>query len=571
MSIRAIPGTHRYADQAADPGELTTGRMLVEAARAWPDELALVMDSDRLTYSELCDVSVGYARSLLAHGVKPGSHVGILMPNSVDYVALFYAAGLVGARALTINARYKEDDLRYVLDNADVEFLFIGGHALPFSDFRMMLSTMYPELAAWDGNAALEVAAAPRLRRVFNFADPREKAWPDRAGFLDRGERVAREDVDRISLETDAGSIALMMFSSGTTARPKACMLTHRSLNLTGAALAKRFRLTSRDRVYNPLPLFHMSTMLPMAACRASGAAQIGTMHFEAEDGLAAMEREKATVSYTSFPTLVSAMTNHPDFARRDLSSLRLVHCVGPADLLRRYAAAFPQAFFVNAYGLTEASGVPVYSDLDDLQELSFTTAGRPFDGVEAKTVDPATLDDLPRGERGEIWLRGFCVFDGYYKDAEGTAHAKRPDGWLRTGDMGIIDPEGRIIYDGRLKDMLKIGGENVAALEIETYLCSHPDVVIAQVIGVPDEHLFEAAAAYIEVKRGSGLTPEKVVDHCIGKVASYKIPRYVRFIDEWPMSTTKIQKHRLDRSFPIEEKVDVKAREKAVREGTDG
>jgi fatty-acyl-CoA synthase len=549
------------------PGDLTTGLMLKKAAGHWPASTALIFDGNRLTYDELYAESVRYARGLLALGVKPEDHVGILMPNCTDYILLFYAAGLIGARVLTINARYKEDDLRYVLENADVQYLFIGGHALPYYDFRTMLAEMHPEIAAWDGTSPLRVAGAPKLKAIVNFDDDRESAWPGRREFMAGGDTVGPAAVDAAAEAADPDSVALMMFSSGTTARPKACMLTHRSLNLTGAALAERFRLTPDDRIYNPLPLFHMSTMLPLAACRASGAALIGTMHFEAGEGLATIERERATVSYTSFPTLVSALINHPDFGTRDLSSLRIMHCVGPADLLRRYAQAFPQAFFVNAYGLTEASGVPVYSDLADPQGYSFTTAGRPFTGVDAKSVDPETGADLPTGERGEIWLRGFCVFAGYYKDEEATRRVKQPDGWLRTGDMGYIDEGGRVVYDGRLKDMLKIGGENVAALEIETYLCTHPDVAIAQVIGVPDEHLFEVAAAYVELNPGATVMPEELIDHCIGKIASYKIPRYVRIVTEWPMSTTKIQKFKLDRTFDAGEKIDVKSRISALEE----
>jgi fatty-acyl-CoA synthase len=549
-----------------DPGNLTIGLMLRDAAQREPHSLALVMGDDRLNWAELYVTAHEYARALLGIGVKPGAHIGILMPNAADYLLLVHAASLIGARALTINARYKQDDLRYVIDHADVEHLFIGGHAMPYSDFRTMLAGIHPELAAWDGKSPLALAGAPKLRTLHNFADPRETTWPGRDTFLVAGREIAVATLDALAETIDPASVALMMFSSGTTARPKACMLTHRSINLAGVALAERFRLTPEDRVYDPLPFFHMSTMLPFAACRASGAAFIGAMHFDAGEALATIERERATVSYTSFPTIVSGMTGHPDFATRDLSSIRLIHCVGPAELLKRYSGQFPQAYFVNAYGLTEATGVPVWSDPDDPQQFSFTTSGRPFAGVDVKTVDPETLEDLPHGGRGEIWLRGYVVFDGYYKDEEGTSRTIRPDGWLRTGDLGFIDPDGRVVYDGRLKDMLKIGGENVAALEVETWLCSHPDVQIAQVIAVPDDHLFEVAAAYVEVKPGSSITPLDLVDHCIGSIATYKVPRYVRFVTEWPMSATKIQKYKLDRDFQPAEKVDVRAREQVLK-----
>ncbi|WP_281843628.1 class I adenylate-forming enzyme family protein [Sinisalibacter aestuarii] len=545
-----------------EAGTRTSAQTLAEAARKWPDATALLIDGTRLTWATLDAEARLWARGLVAAGVRPGAHVGILMPNCAEYVRLFYACGMIGATALTINARFKDDDLGYAIHHSDMDILFIGGQAREYTDFHAMLLRLYPELAGWTG-APLALADAPSLRRIYNLCDPRDHGWPDGDTLMAGAAGVPEDEVTRLRDATSPASHALMMYSSGTTAHPKACMLTHRTLGMIGAAFAERFHLAPGDSVMNPLPFFHMSSMLPMAACRASGAAQIATAHFEPGEALRLMEEERVTFGYLSFPTLVNQLINHPDFAGRDLSRLRYLHCVGPAETMQKYTRAFPGAQYINAYGLTEATGVPCYTDPEDPAEEALSVSGRPFDGITGKAVDPETLADMPPGERGEIWLSGWALFDGYYKDDEATARAL-VDGWLRTGDMGHVRADGRIVYDGRLKDMLKIGGENVAALEIETWLCSHPDIQIAQVIGVPDDHLFEVAAAYVELTPGAHITPGEIVDYCIGQIASYKIPRYVRIVDSWPMSTTKIQKFKLARDFTPAEKIDPKTRAKA-------
>ncbi|QFG36147.1 fatty-acyl-CoA synthase [Paracoccus pantotrophus] len=540
-------------------GQHTNARVLAQSASRWPDRPLLLLDGERLSYAQMLAEAERYAAALLAQGAGPGTRIGILGPNSVEYVKLLYAAGMIGACAITLNARFKEADLVYALDHAEAGFLFIGGQAKSFMDFRAMLVRIYPELQGWDGKAPLSLAAAPHLRRLFNFGDPDETVWPDEAAFLAAATPTHLDQARRLRDEIPSQSDALIIYSSGTTAHPKACILSHRNLSQIGMSFARRFRLGPEDVVYNPMPFFHMSSMLPMAACRAAGAMQICTGHFKPQEALRQMQDERATFAYVSFPTIVGGILNDPGFAEADLSSVRLLHCVGPADLLRRYSESLPGVRFVNAYGLTEGSGVPVWSDPWDPADDPFTHSGKAFDGLEIAAFDPETDRRLPPDTRGELRLRGFCRFSGYLKDEAATAQVLRADGWLCTGDLGYVDAGGIVTYDGRLKDMLKIGGENVAALEIESYLCTHPDIELAQVIAVPDGHLFEVAAAYVELRPGARLTAAEVVDYCLGRIASYKVPRYVRFVTEWPMSTTKIQKFRLSREFAAEEYFDIK------------
>jgi fatty-acyl-CoA synthase len=301
--------------------------------------------------------------------------------------------------------------------------------------------------------------------------------------------------------------------------------------------------------MWDPLPLFHMSTILPMAAVFDAGAAMLTSTHFEAESALRMIEEEKATVLFAAFPTITAALVNHPDFAARDLSRVKRINNVAPPDLMRQFQAAFPQAKQTAAYGLTEAGGVIAFGHPDDSEHHRAHACGTTFSGLQVRIVDPDTGAEVPAGERGEITIKGYAVFDGYYKDPVKTA-ATLKDGWLHTGDLGRVDEHGQIFFLGRLKDMLKVGGENVAAVEIESFISNHPAVKLVQVVGVPDARLQEVAAAFIELRPGAHATEQEIIDFCKGRIASFKVPRHVRFVTEWPMSSTKIQKYKLRDGF---------------------
>lgn len=534
---------------------LTVGGTLARAADRFADRPALVYDGREATYAELFTQVVERARSLVGLGVQPGDHVGVLAPNCWDYVVLYYAIEMVGGCAVLLNARYRADDLAYVIPKSQISLLFVGGHAWRHCDYRPMLGEVFPELAGWSGGE-LSIAAAPALRGVIELGDERPGNWPGLAMLEAAAEGVGADAVMERAAAVGPDDVGLIIFSSGTTSRPKACMLTHGSLSRMGAAMAGRFRLTEQDRVWDPLPLFHMSTILPMAGCRATGACFIGMGHFSADEAMDLLIERRPTVQYAGFPTIISALVTHPQFDRYDQSDLRINHVVGPVDLMRRYGTLFPGAKYVNSYGLTEGTGVPCYSQIDDPDDVLFETSGPICEGMELAIFG---ADDriVPDGEPGEIRMRGFGVFAGYFDDAEATAAAVDAGGWLHTGDLGRIGAMGRVVYEGRLKDMLKIGGENVAAVELESFLATHPAIRMAQVVGVPDERLMEVAAAFIELNPGETLDEEDVARHCAGRIASYKIPRYVRFVDEWPMSATKVQKFELLRGFTPERKID--------------
>ena len=341
-----------------------------------------------------------------------------------------------------------------------------------------------------------------------------------------------------------------MMYTSGTTANPKGCPITHEHLVRNGINMNReKYLMGPDDRMWDPLPLFHMSTILPMAALFDAGGTFITSTHFEAGTALRMIEEEKATVLFAAFPTITAALVNHPDFKSRDLSRVKRINNVAPPDLMRQFEAAFPHACQTAAYGLTEVGGVIAFGHPDDSEDHRLRACGTPFPGIEVRITDPETAERVPNGQRGEIVIKGYAVFDGYYKDPVKTADTFR-DGWFRTGDLGMVDDSRQIFFLGRLKDMLKVGGENVAAVEIESFISNHPAVKLVQVVGVPDARLVEVAAAFIELRPGAKATEQEIIEFCKGKIASFKVPRHVRFVTEWPMSSTKIQKYKLRDDF---------------------
>ena len=298
--------------------------------------------------------------------------------------------------------------------------------------------------------------------------------------------------------------------------------------------------------------MFHVSSLMPIFSCMYAGASMISMAHFDPGLALDLLEREQATFAIPAFPTITNQIVNYPGFANRSLDQLRTIINVAPPELLKQYQGHFPQAVQIGVWGMTEACGGVCINEQSESLEQRLFSCGRPLETVQLRITNPDTLEEVSPDEVGEAWLRGDTVFGGYYGDADKN-RASFHDGWFRSGDLCALDEDGRLRFHGRLKDMIKVGGENVAALEIEAYLSSHPAVNIVQVIAVPDDHYGEVAAACIELRAGAEASEEAIVDFCRGKIASYKVPRHVRFVHEWPMSATKIQKFKLRELFEQE------------------
>lgn len=528
----------------------TTGASAAEAALRWPDRAALVVGARRATYRQLWDETQLYARALLALGIGHGSRVGLYLPNCWEYVPLFQAIAAAGAIAVAVNARFREHELAFATAKVELDALFTssGGHRF---DGRSTFDRAIPALPGREGRAPLcvDIAASASTGRWLSIDD-----LLDRAAAVDESELASR--IHEVRPDADC----LIMFSSGTTANPKACRLSHRALTISARGLAERFELVQTDVLWDPLPLFHMSTMLPLAACRLNGACFVGVEHYEPGGALAELEATRSTIAYPAFATITSALIGHPEFVHTDLSRIRVMLNVGPAELLRRFQRALPHSVQISCYGLTECGGLSFYNRLSEPLDVRLETVGTAIPGVEVRILGEDGVPAAPAGIAGEIQLRGSTLFSGYYGDPELTAAVMTADGWLRTGDLGTLDAEGRLSYAGRIKDMLRVGGENVAAAEIESFLSTHPAIRLVQVIGVPDDRLDEVAAAFVELEAGAAMSEEDVARHCAGRIAAYKIPRYVRFVTDWPMSATKIQKFRLREGFSPERKVDVSA-----------
>lgn len=519
--------------------------LLVRAAERDPHGDALVFPGGRSSFAELLDRATTVARALAARGVGKGDHVGMVLPNMAEYVDVLLGTMLLGAWAVPVNSRYKARELRHVIADADLKLLVTTDAVDEFVDYVALLHEAFADLAAQPDPDRLALADAPLLESVVLIGGPSRPGTVGWEAFLAGASAVDEAHVDVARGRIAVRDVGLMMYTSGTTAMPKGCPLSYEALVRPAVEAGRtRFELTATDRLWDPLPMFHMSFVLPFVACLDAGAALLSMERFEPGEALAYMAREGATVNFASFPTITEAFLNHPSYDPGQLR-FRLVNNVAPPDQLRAMQARMPFARQISAYGLTEAGGVVAFSEPTDTPDQRATTSGRPFRGIEVQIRDLATdaVVTAP-GARGEILLRGYCLFEGYYKDPAKDAETRTVDGWFRTGDIGCLDADGRISYLGRSKDMLKVGGENVAAAEIEGHLATHPAVMLAQVVSAPDDRYGEVAAAFVQLKPGAAATAEELVAHCRGAIASFKVPRHVRFVDEWPMSATKIQKY---------------------------
>ena len=520
--------------------------VLKKAAETNPDGLCISLDNNMRGYQALYQGALVRAQKLIHLGAQKGDKVGILLPNSIEYLEIFYGAMLAGCIPVTINNRYKVAELKYVLNHGDVRYLFTS--AAPETDFLTTLKAAFTDLD--ETKSSQKLADAKMLEKIYVVENAPCPEISD-AAFLSPQSDAQGQDAqsaDGLDLpEIQSDDIAFIMFTSGTTANPKACCLSHRSVVGNAFAQVDRWQMGPDDKMYDPLPFFHMSTILPLTASICSMGALYATRYFNADEAVDTFISDGITIGFIAFPTLTNEIINHPKFDGAALKSVRLVNNVAPLSTLEIYDAAFEHGVGVSAYGMTEAGGVICFGDVEDSLEKRLNSCGKPFPGIEVRIADPENPENiLAPNQKGEIQIRGYCLFEGYYKDEAATANAMTADGWYRSGDLGALDEEGYLAYLGRWKDMLKIGGENVAALEIESHINTHPDVVLSQVVGVHDERLDEVAAVFIESVEGATLTPETVIEFCKGQISNFKIPRYVIFVKEWPMSATKIQKFKL-------------------------
>ena len=529
---------------------LTLGALLETAAKARPDADALVFPDSRYSYAALYAAARRWAKAFMALGVQPKDHVGLLMTTQPEFVEALFGAALAGAACVPVNARYAPAELAYLIENADIVTLVTTDKVADAVDFIARLRDAFTDLPAQDDPKRLTVRGAPKLGNIVVAGEGGHAGCVAQRALDALCAQVSDAALDARIAGVRPDDLGLILYTSGTTSNPKGCMIPHSAIVSNSRALGRgRYEMTAEDRFWSPLPIFHIAGILPMIAVFDVGGAYLTIPHFEAGLALDMLEREKATATYPSFVTIMQDLISHPNFPGTDLSRVRLMNSnlgVQPAAIKDAIVKAMPHTKQVGTYGLTEASGTVCTSRLSDDEETRTSRLGAPLEGWELKILDAETGEARGVGERGEICIRGPGMLTGYYKDPDKTAEAIDADGWLHTGDLGSLDAAGQIMFHGRAKDMLKVGGENVAAAEIESVLNTHPAVELAQIVAAPDPRYEEVAAAFVKLKQGEAASEETLIAHCRGKLARFKIPRYVRFVEDWPMSTSKIQKFKL-------------------------
>jgi fatty-acyl-CoA synthase len=526
----------------------TIGDFFMEAVEHWPDRDALVVRHQgiRWTWRELLERAEAFAAGLVALGLAPGDRVGIWSPNNAEWVVTQFATARAGLILVNINPAYRVTEVEYALTHAACKAL-ITAAAFKSCDYVAMLRSIAPEI---DGGsrAGLQSVRLPDLRLVIGIG-------PDvAAGFLPFDEVAALgTPAHRIALEARGRDLQFddpvnIQFTSGTTGYPKGATLTHHNILNNGFFIGEAMRLSPEDRICIPVPLYHCFGMvLGNLACMTHGSAMVYPSEgFDACAALESVQAERCTGLY-GVPTMFIAELQHPEFSRFDLSSLRTGIMAGspcPVEVMQRVVTDMHMREVTICYGMTETSPVSFQTRPDDALERRVRTVGRVHPHVEVKIVD-GQRRVVAHGVPGELCTRGYLVMQGYWGDPDRTREAIDEAGWMHTGDLATLDADGYCNIVGRIKDMVIRGGENIYPREIEEFLYLHPDVRDVQVIGVPDAKYGEELCAWIVPKPGTSPTEEGIRLFCQGQIAHFKVPRYIRFVDTYPMTVTgKVQKH---------------------------
>jgi fatty-acyl-CoA synthase len=514
-------------------GSQTVGFALHDCARRYGDRDLLIFRERRISARQL-EVEVEHlALGLLALGIQKGDNVAVWLPNLPETCVTELAIARIGAAMTAINTRYKASELEYVLRQSDSSALILMPQFLT-QDFVAVLRDVIPEFPT-SKPGELNAAAAPLLKSLIVLGE----AQPGMFGYS----KVLQMGRDRLpelhsrEQEVTPDDVVLLQYTSGTTAFPKAAMLAHGQVLRNAAQMAVRAGIDDSDRVLSAMPMFHVGG----SVCALLGALTMGyTLYmgpvFDAGKTLELIESEQIT-TYIGLESMFIALRGHEDFSRRSRASLRKGWTAGTSSILRMVADEIGIQYICPLFGLSEGSPNVCICDWRDPVEKRMNTMGRPQPDVEIKIIDPATEEEVPTGQKGEICFRGYNVMRGYYKKPDETARAIDKDGWLHTGDVGFMDADGFITWTGRLKDIVRVGGENISAVEVENFLCGHPSIQAAVVIGIPDERLGEVCMAFIQTSPNTSLTEEEVIAFCKGRVSGFKIPRKVRFVNEFEMT----------------------------------
>ncbi len=535
---------------------ITLGDALLRTAGAHPDGVALAMPGRSWTWTAVADRAEATARSLTGLGVERGDRVGVLLTNGFDCLASIFGVALAGATVVPINARFRTREMGYIVGHADLVAVITSDAADDHVDLFGLLAESIGGLPDGADPVALHPAAAPQLRAIVLLGGREASGALGEGAFLALGAKVCGAALERRRGLISLRDPAMVLYTSGTTAQPRGALIAHEAIVRVWGEVARAMRLTPGDRMWNPCPMFHIAAIGVSIACVLSATTIITTRFFEPGETLRLLREVPPTSLYPAYPVIALGLLRHPDFTPADLAQADSMLCVGPPDTLAALQETLPDVTLISTFGMTESCGCATLHELDDPLEQRTSTSGAAIPGLEARIVDDATRAPLGPDVPGEIELRGPLVCDGYHKDPARTREMFAPGGWMGTGDRGTLDAHGQLRYLGRIKELMKVGGESVSPAEVEGHLMTHPELRMAAVVGVPDERLGEVPIAYVEAEPGARLSEADVLAHCDGAIARYKIPVAVRFVTEWPMSATKVRK------------VELQARAIAEREG---
>ncbi len=543
-------GTGRFVWKKDALIEKTFSDVLDTMVEEFPDQLAFkytTLDYTR-TYAQFRDDVDRFARALIALGVRAGSHVAVWAANVPQWYIAFWATTKIGAVLVTVNTAYKIHEAEYLFRQSDTHTLImVDGYR--DSDYKAIVNELCPELASTHTGEPLHAKRLPFLRRVITvgFEQPGCLTWEQATAYADK---TPVEELRRMAAAVDVHDVCNMQYTSGTTGFPKGVMLTHYNIVNNGKCIGDRMDLSTADRMMIQVPMFHCFGMvLAMTASMTHGATLFPLPYFSPKPSLACIHHEHIT-AFHGVPTMFIAMLEHADFPKTDFSYMRTGIMAGspcPISVMQDVVNKMNMKEITIVYGQTEASPGCTMSSTDDPLEVRVATVGRALPEIECKIVDPETGEDCPDEVTGEFVARGYNIMKGYYKMPRATASAIDKDGWLHTGDLACRTPEGNYRITGRLKDMIIRGGENIYPKEIEEFIYTHPKVKDVQVIGVPDEAMGEEIMACIILKDGEEMTADEMKAYILAHMAKHKVPRYIDFVDSFPMNVAgKILKYKM-------------------------
>lgn len=528
----------------------TLGGILEKYAYETPDQEFMVYPDRnlRFTYSEFNERVDKLAKGLLYIGVGEGHKVGIWANNVPDWLTFMFATAKIGAVLVTINTSYKLSELDYLLKNADIHTLcLIDGYR--DSDYVNMIFELAPELKN-QSRGNLKSANFPELKNVIFIGQEKHRGMYNTAELILLGEHLDELEIESAKMKVKNHDVVNMQYTSGTTGFPKGVMLSHYNILNNGFATGECMKYTSDERLLVCVPFFHcFGCVLAVCAIVTHGATMVITEDFDPLMVLASVEKEKCTALY-GVPTMFIAELNHPMFDMFDLSSLRTGIMAGalcPIETMKEVMTKMHCKDIISVYGLTESSPGMTATRTHNSPEVRATTVGFEYPNVEVKIANPETGEECGDEEQGEVCCRGYNVMKGYYNNEEATRKAIDENGWLHSGDLGVCTEDGFYQITGRIKDMIIRGGENIYPREIENYLFKLPQIESVEVAGIPSLKYGEQVGAFIKLKKGQSLTEEEIKEYCRGQIARYKIPKYIFFIEAYPMTASgKIQKYKL-------------------------